>query len=164
MTVRNTLPLLCALILLSAHTVRVSDAFTLSPAPVIVASEPDTRLLPDVPLDECVIRAVTDTCDECGIPYSLALGLMWTESRFDSCAVSRAGCYGLCQLNPLYFPSDLSPQENARTGLYHLAGLIARYEGDVSAALTAYHDGHDTGRRGYANAVLDAAKKWEDAP
>lgn len=41
--------------------------------------------------------------------------------------------------------------------------LLARY-GDTAAALTAYHDGHDTGRRGYADAVLDAAEEWKGGP
>ena len=38
----------------------------------------------------------------------------------------------------------------------YLGSLIERY-GDLSAALCSYHDGHDTGRRGYSNAVLEAA-------
>ena len=39
------------------------------------------------------------------------------------------------------------------------ASLIDQY-GDLGAALCAYHDGHDTGRRGYSNAVLEAAERW----
>lgn len=31
----------------------------------------------------------------------------------------------------------------------------------LSAALCGYHDGHDTGRRGYSNAVLEAAGRWK---
>lgn len=42
------------------------------------------------------------------------------------------------------------------------ASLIDQY-GDLGAALCAYHDGHDTGRRGYSNAVLEAAEVWKTA-
>lgn len=45
-------------------------------------------------------------------------------------------------------------------GMEYLGSLIERY-GDLSAALCSYHDGHDTGRRGYSNAVLEAAEKWQ---
>ena len=41
-----------------------------------------------------------------------------------------------------------------------LSGAILR-GADLSAALCSYHDGHDTGRRGYSNAVLEAAEKWQ---
>ena len=43
-------------------------------------------------------------------------------------------------------------------------GNIYNINGDTAAALTAYHDGHDTGRRGYADAVLDAAEEWKGGP
>ena len=42
----------------------------------------------------------------------------------------------------------------------YLGSLIERY-GDLSAALCSYHDGYDTGRRGYSNAVLEAAEIWQ---
>ena len=66
------------------------------------------------------------------------------------------------QLNPRYFPADLPPEENIRVGVEYLGQLLARYS-TVEAALTAYNAGHDTGKRGYANAVLAAAERWRDA-
>lgn len=94
------------------------------------------------------------------VPYHVALGLIYVESRFDPEAVSPAGCYGLTQLNPRYFPSGLSPAKNIEAGMDYLGSLIKRC-GDLSAALCSYHDGHDTGRRGYSNAVLEAAGRWK---
>lgn len=45
---------------------------------------------------------------------------MEVESRFRVDAVSREGCYGLCQLNPRFFPDKLSPADNIRSGIEHL--------------------------------------------
>ena len=93
------------------------------------------------------------------MPYALALGLIYTESRFDAYAVSASGCYGYCQLNPRYFPAGLCPADNIRHGIGWLGELIVEY-GDVGAALTAYNAGHDTGDRWYAELVLGAAREW----
>ena len=35
--------------------------------------------------------------------------------------------------------------------------------GDTGAALTAYNAGHDTGDREYAEKVIGAAERWEEA-
>lgn len=115
----------------------------------------------DVPLPFSLQDALHTACERYSVPYPITLGLIEVESRFDTEAVNqRTGCYGLCQLSPKFFKSDLSPAENIEAGIGYLGELLERY-GDTSAALTAYHDGHDTGRRGYANAVLAAADRWE---
>lgn len=59
--------------------------------------------------------------------------------------------------NPTRF---VAGPENIEAGMEYLGSLIERY-GDLSAALCGYHDGHDTGRRGYSNAVLEAAENWQ---
>lgn len=116
----------------------------------------------DVPLDDLIQDVLQTKCREHGIPYHIALGLIYVESRFDPEAVSAAGCYGLCQLNPEYFPSGLTPAQNVATGMDYLAYQIKRYDGDLEAALTAYNAGHDTGNRAYANAVMEAAEEWRE--
>lgn len=115
----------------------------------------------DVPLSYELQDILHTACEANEIPYHVALGLIETESSFDTEAVSSAGCYGLCQLNPEYFPSDLAPAENITTGIEFLAYQLERYGGDMEAALTAYNAGHDTGARWYADAVLEAAEKWQ---
>ena len=115
----------------------------------------------DVPMNYELQDVLHSACEANGIPYHVALGLIETESGFDPDAVSSAGCYGLTQLNPEYFPSGLSPTENITTGMEFLAYQLDRYDGDMGAALTAYNAGHDTGARGYATAVLEAAEKWQ---
>lgn len=113
----------------------------------------------DVPLSRELQEALYLACEEQGIDYAVGLGLIEVESTFRENAVSRTGCYGLCQLSPKYFPKNLTPAENIRTGMEYLGYQLGRY-GTIEAALTAYHAGHDTGNRRYANAVISAAEKW----
>ena len=112
------------------------------------------------PLTDSEWTTLLEVCQERNIDVSLALGLIWTESRFDPDAVSPSGCYGLCQINPRWHPSGLSPEENIRYGLNYLADQCQRYD-SVEAGLTSYNAGRDTGSRRYANAVFAAAKEWE---
>lgn len=114
----------------------------------------------DVPLDAELQAVLWEACEEHGVTYALALGVMDVESDFQVDAVSEEDCYGLMQLNPKYFPSDLAPADNIRWGVAFLAEKIAQYDGDLEAALTAYNAGHDTGDREYSAKVLRAAEGW----
>lgn len=114
----------------------------------------------DVPLSYELQDVLQTECERCGVDYALALGLIETESGFDPDA-DNGLCYGLMQLNRNYFPADLSPAENIQAGMEYLAYQLGRYE-TVEAALCGYNAGHDTGARGYANAVLAAAERWEE--
>ncbi len=114
----------------------------------------------DIPLDRELQAALREACQASGVPMSLALGLIEEESQFQLDIVSGKGAYGLCQLNPKYFPADLTPSENIAAGVGYLGELLERH-GDLAAALTAYNAGHDTGSRTYANAVLAAAERWK---
>lgn len=114
----------------------------------------------DVPLSYELQDALHTSCTRYGIDYAAALGLIEVESGFDPNAVSPHNCYGLCQLNPRWFPGDLTPAENIDAGMAYLREQIDRY-GSLEAGLQAYHDGYDTGARWYAHAVLEAAKHWQ---
>lgn len=124
------------------------------------ADEPKSRYNSAIPLSDDLQDVLFDACEEFCIDPAVALGLIQKESEFDVDAISKKGCYGLCQLNPKYFPSGLSPAENIRYGIEYLAFQFARYNGDIKAALTAFNAGHDTGKRSYANAVLKYAEEW----
>lgn len=113
----------------------------------------------DVPLSFELQDVLHTACEANNVPYHVALGLIEVESGFNLEAVSPAGCYGLCQINPQYFPIGLTPAENIEAGMEYLGSLIDRY-GDLGAALTAYNAGVDTGDRTYASAVLEAAEEW----
>lgn len=114
----------------------------------------------DIPLSRKLQAVLREACEEYSIAPCLVLGLIEAESGFQVDAVSREGCFGLFQLNPKYYPSDLTPAENIQAGAAHLASQIKRYDGDILAALTAYNAGHDTGSRSYARKVIEASEKW----
>ena len=116
----------------------------------------------DVPLSAELQEVLWDACQEHKVEYALALGLIETESSFNTEAVSYVGCYGLMQLNPDYFPADLSPAENIQYGVAFIAEKLDQYAGNVGAALTAYNAGHDTGNREYAEKVMEAAERWRE--
>ena len=141
------------------------------PMPTTIGEDPDEDALitaaledqgyfrADVPLDYELQDVLHTAAQANGVPYHVALGLIYVESRFQADA-DNGTSYGLCQLNRDYLQSGLTPEENIEAGMEYLGSLIERY-GDLSAALCSYHDGHDTGRRGYSNAVLEAAGRWK---
>lgn len=116
----------------------------------------------DVPMDYDLQDILFTLCDDLGIPREIGLGLIDVESDFNPDAVSPNGCYGLCQLNPRYFPSGLSSADNIRTGIAYLGEKLEKYNGDMAAALTAYNAGHDTGKRFYSSKVMAAAEYWRE--
>lgn len=114
----------------------------------------------DIPLSRELQAVLRESCEVNGVALCDALGLIEVESGFQVDAVSREGCFGLFQLTPKYYPSDLTPAENIQAGVAHLASQIKRYDGDIQAALRAYNKGYDDGDRVYARKVLDASEKW----
>lgn len=115
----------------------------------------------DVPLDQELQAALWAACEEHGVPVPLALGLIEEESNFQTDAVSGKGAYGLCQLNPKYFPAGLDPAGNIAAGVAWLGELLEQYE-NPAAALRAYNLGYDDGDRVFSDAVLAAAERWEE--
>jgi soluble lytic murein transglycosylase-like protein len=108
-----------------------------------------------------------------GIDPRVAYGLVDVESDFSHKAISPVGALGLTQLMPntarFFQPgiqrADLfDPETNLRIGFRFLKELIAKYDGDVDRALTAYNRGPSVVDRvvsnggdpanGYADAVM----------
>ena len=115
----------------------------------------------DIPLtvdEQLTLRAQSEFY---GVPYSVCLGLIEGESRFDR-ANDDGTCYGLCALHRDYFPDGLNSAENIHYGIECLADKLEEYGGDMEAALTAYYNGYDDGHRVYARFILGFAKEWED--
>ena len=128
---------------------------------ITAALEAQGYFRPEVPLSYELQDYLQTACERHGVEYAVALGLIQVESGFDPEAVNpNSGCYGLMQLSPRFFRADMTPAENLEAGIAYLGAHLERYGGDIQAALTAYHDGRDTGRRGYAQAVLAAAEGW----
>lgn len=134
-------------------------------------TEPELTPMPDeaerafaaVPLSAGLQSVVLAEADANDLPVPLVLGLLDVECKFDPYAVNpETGCYGPCQLNPAYFPSGLSPEENIVHGFAYLREQLDRYDQDAQAALAAYHAGHDDGDRYYSGCVLAQAAYWAE--
>lgn len=123
---------------------------------------------PAIPLSPELQEALFEACEKSGVPVPLVLGLIEVESAFQVDAVSSEGCYGLCQINPLYAwkleastgHSFQDPAGNLYCGVWYLGSLIEQYNGDEQAALRAYNRGFDDGDRTYSSRVLEAAERW----
>ena len=108
-----------------------------------------------------------------GIDPKIAYGLVDVESDFSHKAISPVGALGLTQLMPntaQFFQPGIQraelfdPETNLRIGFRFLKELIAKYNGDVDRALTAYNRGPSVVDRvvsnggdpanGYADAVM----------
>lgn len=115
---------------------------------------------PEIPLSPELQAVLLGACRENDVPVALALGLIEVESGFQEDAVSPEGCYGLCQLNPRYFPDKLSPTDNIRAGVEYLGKLLKQH-GDAAVALVVYNQGGCQGAiTPYAKAVLASTGKW----
>lgn len=114
-----------------------------------------------VPLSAELQLVLYEACQEHDIPYRIGLGLIDVESDFDENALNPDTlCYGLCQINPEYWPADLGPADNVRKGMEILRIYLDSHGQDMTVALTCYHAGHDNGDRTYADAVFSDASKW----
>ena len=114
-----------------------------------------------VPLSDDLIQAVVMNCEEFNIPIPVALGLIQTESNFDTTAGSKSGCYGLMQLHHKYFNVNTTPDQNIHDGLEYLSRNLSKY-GTMMKALNAYNAGHVTGNMKYSNKVMKNAEYWAD--
>lgn len=105
------------------------------------------------------VSEINECASRYGLDSPLLAALILKESGFNPRAISRAGATGLAQLMPAtaaginkrefqYEDYDLfDPKTNICFGASHLAGLMATYDGDVTAALIAYNGGDGAARR-----------------
>jgi len=92
-----------------------------------------------------------DAAEEFGVPYSLLVGLVHVESRFNPAAVSSAGARGLGQtidstgralagmLGISYRPHDA--ESSARMAALYLSRLLRKFPENVELAIAAYNAG-----------------------
>ena len=103
----------------------------------------------DVPLEYDLQKALYDAAEEFGVPYDLALAVVWKETNFKNVMGDGGRAYGYFQIWPRwhsdrmqeYGVSDLmDPEGNFRIGCSILGDLLETY-GDEHKALMAYNMG-----------------------
>ena len=102
-----------------------------------------------------MLQAVAESSRQHGLDPLAVLAVIQVESRFDPLAVSPRGALGLMQVAPETArevadrlgwdparPIDLhDPATNVRLGTAYLRTLLERFDGDLDAALAAFHAG-----------------------
>jgi soluble lytic murein transglycosylase-like protein len=94
-------------------------------------------------------------------PY-LVMALIFVESRFNRRAVSKAGAYGLMQVNYAVWKDELNIDShrltqvdyNIELGLAILKGYLQETGGDIIKALILYNNGYKYTNTGYSEKVL----------
>jgi hypothetical protein len=81
-----------------------------------------------------------------GVEVALIRALIHAESAYNPMALSKKGAQGLMQLMPatagMYGVTDaFDAGQNIKAGVEHLAGLLKRYDGDVTLVAAAYNAG-----------------------
>jgi hypothetical protein len=89
---------------------------------------------------------ISNAATKFGVDVALIRALIHAESAFNPMALSRKGAQGLMQLMPatagMYGVTDaFDAKQNIQAGVEHLAGLIKRYDGDISLVAAAYNAG-----------------------
>lgn len=125
-----------------------------------------------VPLDEELQLHIISEAEFYGIDPAIVFAMAFYESTYNPDAVNGGGyTLGLLQVQPYWHedrmerlgcPDMLDPFQNVTVAVDYLAEQIARYDGDVAKGVTAYNQGHYSGKvTYYAKAVLNKAAKLE---
>lgn len=131
-------------------------------APIETIPTVEGKIL-DVPLDYEIQLYTHTICDEYGIPFELAMAVMYVESGFDSNAISAHGDYGLMQVSSvnhgwlsaeLGLSDFLDARQNIRAGVHILAQKIRESDGEFTTALMKYNRGDAVALEQMANGIF----------
>lgn len=136
------------------------------------------RVSSSVPLDYHLQERLQEFCGDYGVPYEIALAVIYQESRFESTA-QNGNCIGYMQVNTVNLEwlneeigtTDLyDPLQNLKAGTFILGRLFEKY-GEANMALTAYNHGEsgakkkffDRGRiaSSYSIKVIENSYDWK---
>ena len=101
------------------------------------------------PLDDATQQMILDKSEEHGVDFTMTMGVIYTESRFQPDVISSGGDYGLMQINQinhewlskeLGITDFLDPEQNVTAGLHILSTLSDKYD-DPAQVLMAYNMG-----------------------
>ena len=134
----------------------------------------------DIPLSHSLQNYLYEICADEGLPVSLILAMIETESGFNPEVISRTNDYGLMQLNKInhewlneqYRAADmLNPYQNVFCGVKIISSFVKKYD-DYGKALMAYNMGDYGARKAWENGVtstkysekiLTLMQKYEEA-
>jgi len=94
-------------------------------------------------------NVISSAAQKYGVSPDLISAVIKQESGFNPNAHSPHGAQGLMQLMPATAKSHgvtnpYNPEQNINAGAKHLAGLIAKYDGNMRSAVAAYNAGGGT--------------------
>ena len=106
---------------------------------------------------------VYQTAAKYDLDPDLVFAVMEQESSCNkNIGLNSSNCGGVMQVHQTYNPHDYNNYyTNVDEGCRILSEKINEYDGNTSAALTAYNVGHDNGNRDYASSVLARYKKYK---
>jgi soluble lytic murein transglycosylase-like protein len=137
---RSLTGLLIAVIGLFAASASVATAPVVAPAPKPAPWNPAR-----CPAAGAFVGAFRTASFETGVPVTLLVAVAWEESRMKQDAVSPAGARGLLQLMPatatVVGVQIESPSGNILAGARYLRQMLARFDGNLELALSAYNAG-----------------------
>ena len=133
------------------------------------ATEPVVTLY-DVPLSGDVQRHIISEAKAHGIDPAIIVAMAYRESTYNEKCIGDGGdSYGLLQIQPKWHSKRmqklgctdlLDPYQNVIVGIDYLCEQLARYDGDMGKALTAYNAGHYSGKvTNYAKTILAMAEE-----
>lgn len=135
--------------------------------------EPATELssgLYDVPLDAELQLHIISEAVKADIDPAIIMAMAYRESSYNPKSIGDGGdSYGLLQIQPKWHRERmkklgcmdlLDPYQNVTVGIDYLREQLARYDGHMDKALTAYNAGHYSGTvTNYAKTIMAMAKE-----
>lgn len=144
------------------RTIVVEVAERLETEPVVA--------LYDVPLSEDVQKHIISEAESHGLDPAIIVAMAYRESSYNPNSIGDGGdSYGLLQIQPKWHHERmqklgctdlLDPYQNVTVGIDYLCEQLARYDGHMGKALTAYNAGHYSGKvTNYAKTVMALAEE-----
>ena len=123
--------------------------------------EEETSVRDDIPFDEETQRLLQRLCEDLGVPYELALAVIWRETNYENVIGDNGASAGYMQVQEQHHSDRMErngvtdlmdPHGNFLVGCDYLAELIGKDRG-LEWALMAYNGGPT-----YANKMVKAGK------
>ncbi len=116
-----------------------------------------------VPMTEKDQEVVFGICQEYGVAFPLVMAIIEQESQFDRTARSSTGDSGYMQINDINadalaeqgFADLYDLEQNVGAGVYILADLFRKYEGDTTFVLMAYNAGEKGAREMWEKGIFE---------